>query len=74
MASKQFETLAGLIGGKATIPQQVTEVLRGLILAGDLPAGERIVESRIAKQLAVGHPTVREGGPPDPAADRRRRR
>ena len=60
MASNQFGGLSELVGVKTTIPQQVTEVLRGLIVSGDLPAGERIVESRIAKELGVGHPTVRE--------------
>ena len=32
-----------------------------MIVAGDLRPGERIVESRIAREIGVGQPTVREG-------------
>ena len=39
---------------------QIAQVLRNLIVTGDLNPGDRIVESRVAKQLGVGQPTVRE--------------
>ncbi len=34
--------------------------IRDMIVAGDLNPGDRIVESRIARQIGVGQPTVRE--------------
>ena len=34
--------------------------MRLRILAGNLKPGERIVESRLAKELGVGQPTIRE--------------
>lgn len=52
--------LSGAIGQKISIPHQVREALRELIISGRLNPGDRIVESRLARQLAVGHPTVRE--------------
>jgi DNA-binding GntR family transcriptional regulator len=39
---------------------QVVEVLREAILAGELLPGERVVESRIAKQLGISQAPVRE--------------
>lgn len=39
---------------------QIAEFIRKMIVAGDLDPGERIVESRIARQIGVGQPTVRE--------------
>jgi DNA-binding GntR family transcriptional regulator len=39
---------------------QVTEVLRQAILRGDLQPGERIVESRIAREFGVSQTPVRE--------------
>lgn len=40
--------------------EQIAEYIRNMIIAGDIKSGERIVESRIAKQIGVGQPTVRE--------------
>jgi len=57
------EALAGLstrIGQKLTVPEQVANALRDLILNGDLKPGDAVVESVLAKQLSVGQPTVRE--------------
>jgi DNA-binding GntR family transcriptional regulator len=38
----------------------MAESIRNPIVAGDLQSGDRIVESRIARQIGVGQPTVRE--------------
>ena len=40
--------------------EQIAEFIRNMIVAGDLNPGERIVESRIAREIGVGQPTVRE--------------
>lgn len=40
--------------------EQIAGFIREMIVAGDLKAGDRIVESRIARQIGVGQPTVRE--------------
>jgi DNA-binding GntR family transcriptional regulator len=45
---------------RAPMADQIAESIRGMILAGELNPGERIVESRIARQIGVGQPTVRE--------------
>ena len=39
---------------------QIATSMRQRILAGDWKPGERIVESRLAKELGVGQPTIRE--------------
>ena len=39
---------------------RIAEVIRRMILEGELEPGQRIVESRWSKQLGVGQPTVRE--------------
>jgi DNA-binding GntR family transcriptional regulator len=39
---------------------QIAESIRRMIVSGQLNPGERIVESRIARQIGVGQPTVRE--------------
>ena len=57
----KLEELSQTLGRQAPIAEQVAEVIRKLIISGDLNPGERIVESRIARQLGVGQPTVREG-------------
>jgi len=59
--SIKLEELSESLGRKkASIADQIAEVLRNLIVGGDLNPGDRIVESRVAKQLGVGQPTVRE--------------
>ena len=58
--SIKLEELSESLGKKVSIADQIAEVLRNLIVGGDLNPGDRIVESRVAKQLGVGQPTVRE--------------
>jgi DNA-binding GntR family transcriptional regulator len=58
--SIKLEALSASLGRKVSIADQIAEVLRNLIVGGDLNPGDRIVESRVAKQLGVGQPTVRE--------------
>jgi DNA-binding GntR family transcriptional regulator len=58
--SIKLEALSASLGKKVSIADQIAEVLRNLIVGGDLNPGDRIVESRVAKQLGVGQPTVRE--------------
>ena len=43
-----------------SLPDKVAEILREMILSGKWAPGERVVETRVAKQLKVGQPTVRE--------------
>ncbi|MEW5975638.1 MAG: GntR family transcriptional regulator [Acidobacteriota bacterium] len=45
---------------KESVPKQVEHVLREMIFTGALKAGERIVETKIARQLEIGQATVRE--------------
>jgi DNA-binding GntR family transcriptional regulator len=58
--SDRLEELSQTLGRKEPITDQIANVIRKLIIAGDLNPGERIIESRVAKQLGVGQPTVRE--------------
>jgi DNA-binding GntR family transcriptional regulator len=44
-----------------SLPVQVAQILRDQIRAGKLRSGERLVETRIARQLGIGQQTVREG-------------
>lgn len=55
-----FEALSRQLGRRAPLADQIAEFIRKMIVAGDLDPGERIVESRIARQIGVGQPTVRE--------------
>jgi len=48
------------LGRRVSVPDEVANFLRESILGGTLKPGERIVEGRIAKQLRIGYPTVRE--------------
>lgn len=52
--------LSQQLGRRAPVPEQIAECIRNMIVAGDLKPGERIVESRIARDIGVGQPTVRE--------------
>ncbi|MGC2404467.1 MAG: GntR family transcriptional regulator [Acidobacteriaceae bacterium] len=54
------EELASAIKRAVALPDQVADYLRGMILSGRWPPGQRIVETRIAKELGIGQPTVRE--------------
>lgn len=58
--TSEFSWLSQSIGQKATIVEQATQLLRELIISGRLASGERIVESKIAREWSVGQPTVRE--------------
>lgn len=48
------------LAGRASVPDRIAGVLRNAIVSGKLGPGGRIVESRIARQLGIGQPTVRE--------------
>jgi DNA-binding GntR family transcriptional regulator len=56
----KLEKLSASLGRKSSISDQIADVLRNLIISGELNPGDRIVESRVARQLGVGQPTVRE--------------
>jgi DNA-binding GntR family transcriptional regulator len=58
--SVKLQELSETLGKKTSIADQIAEVLRNMIVSGDLNPGDRIVESRVAKHLGVGQPTVRE--------------
>lgn len=58
--SVKLEALSQQLGRRANIAEQIAESIRNMIVAGDLKPGERIVESRIARDIGVGQPTVRE--------------
>ena len=45
---------------RSAIPQQVAGFVHDLIIAGELKPGDRVVESRLARSMGIGHPTVRE--------------
>lgn len=59
LASK-LEALSQNLGRRTPVVEQIVDTIRGMIVAGDLNPGDRIVESRIARQIGVGQPTVRE--------------
>jgi DNA-binding GntR family transcriptional regulator len=56
----RLEALSNSLGRRAPIAEQIAETIRDMIVAGDINPGERIVESRMARQIGVGQPTVRE--------------
>jgi DNA-binding GntR family transcriptional regulator len=56
----EFKRLSQELTQKPSIAAQVKDFLRELIVSGKLGSGERIVETRIAQQLGIGQPTVRE--------------
>jgi DNA-binding GntR family transcriptional regulator len=56
----KIEQLSQSLGNQTTISNRIAELIRNLITSGELNPGERIVESRLARQLGVGQPTVRE--------------
>jgi len=45
---------------RTPLVEQIAGSIRAMIIGGDLKPGDRIVESRIARQIGVGQPTVRE--------------
>lgn len=58
--SAKLGELSKQLGRRANIAEQIAESIRASIVAGDLKPGDRIVESRIAREINVGQPTVRE--------------
>lgn len=56
----RLEALAGHLGRRAPMADQIAASIRDMIVAGELNPGDRIVESRFARQIGVGQPTVRE--------------
>jgi DNA-binding GntR family transcriptional regulator len=55
-----MEALASKLVAKNGLSSEIASTIRNLILNGELRPGDRIIESRVAKQLGVGQPTVRE--------------
>lgn len=51
---------ASIIKKAVALPDQAADYMRGMIMSGQWVPGERIVETRIAKNLGIGQPTVRE--------------
>ena len=56
----KLEALSLKLERRAPVVEQIADSIRRMIVAGDLQPGDRIVESRIARQIGVGQPTVRE--------------
>ena len=52
--------LSHSLGRRTPVVDQIAGSIRGMIVAGDLKPGDRVVESRIARQIGVGQPSVRE--------------
>jgi DNA-binding GntR family transcriptional regulator len=55
-----MEALASKLVAKNGLASEIASTIRNLILNGELKPGDRIIESRVARQLGVGQPTVRE--------------
>lgn len=60
LINEKLAKLSHRLSRRRTAPEQVADLLRELIMEGTLKPGERIVEFKIARQLGVGQPTVRE--------------
>jgi DNA-binding GntR family transcriptional regulator len=58
--SSTLEALSQNLERRPPIAERIAETIRGLIVSGDLKPGDRVVESRMARQIGVGQPTVRE--------------
>ena len=56
----RLEALSHSLGRRAPIADRIAESIRDMIVTGELNPGDRIVESRFARQIGVGQPTVRE--------------
>ncbi len=57
---EKLELLSIEIRKQDSIAIRIADVIRRMILEGELEPGQRIVESRWSRQLGVGQPTVRE--------------
>ena len=55
-----FATLSQRLGRREPMADQIADSIRDMIVGGQLVPGDRIVESRIAREIGVGQPTVRE--------------
>lgn len=58
--TSDFEQFSSSLRSSVSIPDKVTEFLRGMILSGEWRPGDRIVETKVARQLGIGQSTVRE--------------
>jgi DNA-binding GntR family transcriptional regulator len=58
--SSCLDQISQKLSRKANSPDIVAEELRAAIITGRMKPGDRILESRIARDLALGQPTVRE--------------
>ena len=56
----KLAALSHNLGRRSPVVEQIAAAIRGMIVEGDLKPGDRVVESRIARQIGVGQPTVRE--------------
>ncbi len=56
----EFEQFSSTLKKTVSLPDKVTELLRGMILSGKWRPGDRIVETKVARELGIGQPTVRE--------------
>lgn len=56
----RLEALSNSLGRRAPMADQIAESIRDMIVSGELNPGDRIVESRFAREIGVGQPTVRE--------------
>jgi DNA-binding GntR family transcriptional regulator len=52
--------VARALSGRQSVVEHVEECLRGMIVSGQMKPGERIVETRVARQLGISQPAVRE--------------
>ena len=53
--------LATKLRRRTSLPAEVADLIRSLIVSGKLASGERVIETRIARELGIGQATVREG-------------
>lgn len=56
----ELGVLSQSLGQKSSSTDKVCDFIRDLIWAGKLKPGDRIVETRFARELRMGQPTVRE--------------
>jgi DNA-binding GntR family transcriptional regulator len=56
----KLAALSQNLGRRLPVVDQIAGSIRAMIVSGDLKPGDRVVESRIARQIGVGQPTVRE--------------
>jgi DNA-binding GntR family transcriptional regulator len=60
VVTDKLTELSNKLGRRTPVVEQIARSIRAMIIAGDLKPGDRVVESRIARQIGVGQPTVRE--------------